>query len=109
MKADESKSYPEGHFVGLWMGIGIALFTAIAVPLCFLIDNFAFIGVGPAIGVSIGLAVGQGIEAKYKEAGQIRPATMAEHQKKKTAILLALAILVIGTVVLGTLLALFML
>ena len=26
------KKYPEGHFVGMWMGIGIAIFSGFGVP-----------------------------------------------------------------------------
>jgi hypothetical protein len=29
----KNEKYPEGHFVGIWMGIGIAIFSGVGVPL----------------------------------------------------------------------------
>ncbi|MCK5634477.1 MAG: hypothetical protein KAI06_05295 [Anaerolineales bacterium] len=45
------------------MGIGMALFMPFGVILWLLLDNPGFLGVGPALGVSVGIALG---EAMYK-------------------------------------------
>jgi len=46
------------------MGIGMALFMPFGVILWLLLDNPGFLGVGPALGISIGIAIG---EAMYKK------------------------------------------
>jgi hypothetical protein len=96
---ENNKKYPEGHFVGMWMAIGIAIFTGVGVPLSIATGNTAFIGIGPALGISIGLAIGSGIEAKYKKEGKIRPLTEEEKKRKKIGIIAGLIILLIGALV----------
>jgi len=46
---NKENTYPEGHFLGIWMGIGIAI-SFVIVFLCIVTDNPGFIGIGPAIG-----------------------------------------------------------
>ncbi|NIO22324.1 MAG: hypothetical protein GTN76_16750, partial [Candidatus Aenigmarchaeota archaeon] len=48
MEKDDEK-YPEGHFVGMWMGIGIALFSGIGVPLSIALKIPGLMGIGPAL------------------------------------------------------------
>jgi len=72
--------YPEGHFLGLWMGIG----------------DPGFIGIGPAIGISFGLAIGQAIENKHKQEGKIRPLTESEIKRRKKTITAGIIILAFG-------------
>jgi len=93
---DKNKKYPEGYFLGMWMGIFIAIFSGIGIPLSVATKNIGFIGVGPALGVAIGLAVGQSIENKYKEQGKIRPLTKGEQKNKKMAVIAGLIILLLG-------------
>ena len=99
----KDKRYPKGHFAGMWMGIGIAIFSGIGIPLSIITHNFGFIGIGPAIGVAIGLAIGQSLENKYQKEGKIRPLTEAEKKKQKIAAIVGIALLAIGvlTLVLG--------
>ena len=92
---DNTKKHPEGHFVGMWMGIGIAVFSGFGIPLSIATENPGFIGVGPAIGVSIGLAIGSSIEAKYKKEDKIRPLTEEEQKRKRTATTIGVVSLVI--------------
>jgi hypothetical protein len=99
--------YPKGHFVNMWMAIGIAIFSGIGVPLSIATDNPGFIGIGPALGVSIGLAIGSGIEEKYKREGKIRPLTKEEEGKRKTLVTIGLLILIVGAL-LGFVLLLFL-
>ena len=96
---NEDKKYPEGHFLGMWMGIGIAIFSGIGIPLSIATDNPGFIGIGPAIGVVFGLAIGQSIENKYKEKGRIRPLTEFEIKRKKIAIAAGITILTLGVLI----------
>ena len=94
-----SKKYPKGHFTGMWMGLGIAIFTGIGVPLSIMSKNFGLIGIGPAIGVAIGLAIGQSIENKYEKEGKIRPLTEAEKKRKQYAIAAGIALFILGVLV----------
>jgi hypothetical protein len=93
---ENEKKFPKGHFVGMWMGIGIAIFSGIGVPISIIIDNFGFIGIGPAIGVVFGLSIGQSIENKYDKEGKIRPLTESEKSKRKIAIAVGIATLLLG-------------
>jgi len=88
--------YPEGHFLRMWMGIGIAIFSVIGILLIIFTDNPEFIGVSPAIGVAFGLAIGQTIENKYKQKGKIRPLTESEKRRKKNTVTAAILILALG-------------
>lgn len=96
---NNSKKYPEGHFVGIWMAIFIVIFSAIMIPLSIVTENFAFIGIGPALGVSIGLAIGQSIEDKYKQEGRIRPLSESEIKSKKIAVAAGIVVLMFGVLI----------
>ena len=96
---NKNNKYPEGHFLGIWMCIGIVIFSLIGVPLSIFTDNLGFIGIGPAIGVSIGLSVGQSIENKYKQQGKIRPLTESEKKRKKNAVIVGIALLTLGVLI----------
>ena len=106
MAEQRGKKYPEGHFVGMWIGIGIAIFTGVGVPLSFVLESPAFIGIGPAIGVAFGVAIGQSIEDKHKKEGKIRSLTKEEQDRKKKLVYAGIAVLIIGFV---ALLAMFLL
>lgn len=54
------------HYQRKGMGIGLALFLPFGVILWLLLDNPGFLGLGPALGISIGIAIG---EAMYKKEG----------------------------------------
>ena len=97
---DKTGKFPEGHFIGIWMGIGIAIFSGVGIPLSILLENPGFIGIGPAIGVSFGLAIGMSIEGKKKKEGKIRPLTTKEKNRRK--------ILTTSLVLLGLLLFLYL-
>ena len=90
------KQYPEGHFVGLWIEMGIAIFSGIGIPLSIATGNNTFIGVGPAIGVAFGLSIGQAVENKYKKEVQIRPLTETEKQRRKKITIAAISLLALG-------------
>ena len=96
---NNNKTYPEGHFIGLWMAISIAIFTVIGLPLSIIFDMLGFMGIGPALGVAIGLSIGSAIEGKYKAEGRIRPLTEEEKRKRQYAVLAGIAVLSLGVIV----------
>jgi hypothetical protein len=96
---DKIKEYPEGHFLGMWMGICMVIFSVFGTPLSIVTENPGFIGIGPALGVAIGIAIGQSIENKYKEEGRIRPLTESEQKRKKNAIYVGIITLTLGLLV----------
>ncbi len=98
-KEPNPKIYPEGHFTGKWMGIGIALFSGVGVALSVSTDNPGLIGIGPAIGVAFGLSVGQAVENKYKKEGKIRPLTAAEKKTRKLILAIGVILLLLGIAV----------
>ena len=96
---NKDDKYPEGHFLGMWMGIGIAIFSGFGIPLSIATDNPGFIGIGPALGVAFGLSIGKSLENKYKQKGKIRPLTESELKRKKIAVAVGVAILIIGVLI----------
>ncbi|MBW2989511.1 hypothetical protein KY358_04300 [Candidatus Woesearchaeota archaeon] len=90
---DENKKYPEGHFTGMWMGIGVAIFSGLGIPLSIITENPGMIAIGPGLGVAIGLSIGAGIESKYKKEGKIRSLTKEEKKKKKIAVIIGVIVL----------------
>lgn len=102
---DDNRTYPEGHFIGMWMGIGIAIFSGVGVALSAATDNPGLIGIGPALGVAVGLAIGTGVEERHKKAGRIRPAVPGERNRRRTAVVIGLLVLLGALVLLTALLA----
>jgi hypothetical protein len=96
---EDIKTYPEGYFVSRWMAIGAAALVGIGVPLFVITGNPGLMGIGPAIGVSLGMAVGSAIENKYKKEGEIRPLTEAEAKRKKTALPVATGLLTLLAII----------
>ena len=93
------EKYPEGHFVGMRMGIGIALFSRLGVPLSIALKTPGLMGIGPALGIAIGLSVGQSIESKYKTEGKIRPLTEDEKKKRKMLVIAGISVFVLGVLI----------
>jgi len=86
----KKKRYPEGHFIGGGMALGILF----GMPLAISLGNLAFIGTG----LPMGLAVGIALEDKYKKEGRIRPLTESEKKKRKIGLRVGIGALVIGIV-----------
>ncbi|MFC1565397.1 hypothetical protein ACFL4B_00410 [Candidatus Neomarinimicrobiota bacterium] len=93
------KKYPEGHFVGKWMGLCIAICSIIGIPLSVIAKSPGLIGIGPAIGVAIGVAIGSSIEGRYKKAGRIRPLTKQERYNKNIAVFAGIVLFLLGCAV----------
>jgi hypothetical protein len=96
---ENSEKYPEGHFVGMWMGIGLAIFTGVGLPLSIALKIPGLMGIGPALGIAFGLSVGQSIESKYKREGKIRPLTEDEKKKRKRLVIAGICVLLLGLLV----------
>jgi hypothetical protein len=96
---DNVRKYPEGHFVGMWIGICIAIFSGFGIPLFIVSENPGLIGIGPALGVAVGVAIGQSIENKYKQEGRIRPLSESEIKRKKNAVITGMVILSLGVLI----------
>jgi hypothetical protein len=97
---DKVKKYPEDYFLGLWIGLGIAIFSRIGIPLTIITENLGFIGIGPALGVAIGVSIGKSIEKKYKQEGRIQPLTELEQTRKKNTVIAGIIILILGIFIL---------
>ena len=95
---EKNKKYPEGHFVGIWTVIWIAIFTAVGIPISIITKNPGIIGIWPALGVAVGLSIGQGVENKYKKEGKIRALTESEKKNKKNAITIGIITLCLGII-----------
>ena len=92
----EELNYPKGYFTGIWMVLGLAVFSGVGIPLSVITENFGLIGIGPAIGISLGLAIGQSVENNYEKTGKIRPLTDKERKHRKLFIFLGIVLLIIG-------------
>ena len=100
MEKEDDKKHPEGHYVGMWIGIGMAMFAGLGVPLSIALESPGLIGIGPAIGVGFGAVIGQAIEAKKKKEGKTRPLTDEECKSRKKLAIAGSAILVVGLLLL---------
>ncbi len=78
------------------MVIGIAIFSGFGIPFSIVSGNPGLIGIGPALGVAFGLAIGSSIESRYKKEGKIRPLTEDEKQKRKMLLIAGVAIFILG-------------
>jgi hypothetical protein len=97
----EQKKYPKGHFVGMWIGIGMAIFSGVGVSIAVATDNMGLIGIGPALGVGFGAGIGSMIEKKKAEEGLIRDYTEEELIKNKKLKKLTFVLLGLGVAVLA--------
>lgn len=53
--------------MGKGMALGMAMFAPIGIVLWIVTDNPGLIGVGPAIGISIGVAIGEHLYKRSKQ------------------------------------------
>ncbi len=100
METNNGQEYPEGHFVGMCMGIGIAVFSAVGVSLSIVLRIPGLLGIGPAIGVALGLALGQSIESNYKKEGKIRPLTEDEKKRRRVLVIVLTSVFILGLLLL---------
>jgi predicted RND superfamily exporter protein len=74
----------------------MAIFSGIGIPLSIITNNYAFIGIGPAIGVAVGIGIGQSIESKYREEGRLRPLNATEKRTRKRVVIAGMVFLCLG-------------
>lgn len=94
--------YPEGHFIGTGLAIGIAISSGVGIPLSISTGNPGLIGLGPGIGLLLGLAIGKVLEEKHKKQGLIRPLTDKEMQTRKNAKIIGIISVIIGIIALAS-------
>jgi len=93
---DVLEKYPKGHFVGVWLGIGMAIFSGVGVVISFALKNYGLISIGPVLGVAVATAIGQSIDNKYQKKGQIRPLTASEIKQRRNMLIYGFVTLLIG-------------
>lgn len=97
----QNKKYPRGHFLNTWTAIGIAVFSGLGVPISIITDNPGLIGIGPALGIVIGAAIGKSYEKKFEAEGKIRPLTDGEKRNQRRTRNIAIIFLIAGVIILG--------
>ncbi len=55
------------RYLAIGLAIGMPCFALIGMALCIATDNLGLLGVGPAIGLSIGIAIGEGLYRRSRE------------------------------------------
>lgn len=95
----KDKKYPEGHFVGMCMLIGLTIGAGIGIPLGIIIGNPGLFGIGLPIGLALGLAIGSSIEAKYKKEGKINPLTEDEKKKREILVIAGISVFILGLLI----------
>lgn len=94
--------HPQGHWMSIGMCIGIAM-GSIPVLVSLLFDDMSsWVGIAPAMGLGVGIAIGSALERKHKD--ELRPLTEEEQRGRFRLTLVglgALALLVLSLFVLG--------
>ena len=83
---------PKGHYISVGIIIGIGIFGMLGTVIYLITNNFAFIGAGPAVGLPIGLILGQSMESKKEREGKIRELSTQEKQRQHLLIFLGLGV-----------------
>ena len=94
--------YPQGHWMSIGMCIGIAMGSIPSLVGLLIDDMSSWAGIGPAVGLGFGVAIGSALERKHKD--ELRPLTEAEQRVRFRSTLFglgALALLVLSLFVLG--------
>lgn len=67
----ELKYVPKNHYRNVWLAVGMAAFgIPFGVALSTVIGNFAFIGLGLPIGLSVGIAYGTSMDQRAAKEGR---------------------------------------
>ncbi len=56
----ENQAKEKDHYLGLGMAIGMIAFAPLGVVLAIATDTLGLLGIGPAMGVAVGIALGEG-------------------------------------------------
>ena len=60
-KKRETQAKEKDHYVGLGMAIGMIAFAPLGIVLAIATGTFGLLGIGPAMGVAVGVALGEGL------------------------------------------------
>lgn len=93
---ETKKQYPKGHYTTLGIAIGAIVFGLLGFVICLMTDNMALLGVGPSVGIPIGLIFGQNLEGRKEREGMVRELTMVEKQRQRIAIFVGIAFAFLG-------------
>lgn len=93
---ETKKQHPKGHYTTLGIAIGAGAFGILGVIICMITDNMGLIGIGPAVGIPIGLLIGQSLEGKKEREGRVRELTVQEKQRQRIAIFVGVAMAFFG-------------
>lgn len=93
---ETNKQHPKGHYTTLGIAIGAGVFGVLGFIICVLTDNMGLIGVGPAVGIPLGLLIGQSLESKKEREGKVRELTVTEKQRQRTAIFVGIGLAFLG-------------
>ena len=56
------------HYIAIGMAIGMPSFALIGFALCIATDNPGLLGLGPAIGLAMGIAIGEGLYRRSRQS-----------------------------------------
>ena len=57
------------RYMAIGLAIGMPSFALIGLALCLATDNLGLLGVAPAIGLTIGIAIGEGLYRRSQQRG----------------------------------------
>jgi hypothetical protein len=55
------------HYISIGLAIGMPSFAFIGFLLCLTTDSPSFLGLGPAIGLAIGVTIGEGLYRRSRQ------------------------------------------
>ncbi len=94
--------YPQGHWMSIGICIGIAMGCIPSLAGILFDPMSSFVGIGPAIGCGLGIAIGSTLERRHKD--ELRPLTEEEQRLRSRLTLVGLgvlALLVLSVFVIG--------
>ena len=56
------------HYIGIGMAIGMPAFSFLGIILCIATDNPGLLGLAPATGLALGIAIGEGLYRRSRRA-----------------------------------------
>jgi len=97
-RRNRDELHPQGYYMGLSMGLGMLIGSLLQLLLRILFDIDVMATMGTTVGLAVGAGTGASLEKKY--ADRLRPLTEAERNRKRVGLFTAIALLILGIVVL---------